>query len=267
MTMQSNTPSRGGSRAGWFALPLGCLVGAIGMLVLVVGVGMPLAIAHRTDLPLERLYGDVAVSLASRQGGNTPNPLGANPRAVEAGRNAYTGSCAVCHGANGDGRGAFGDGLYPPASDLRAHDTQEKSDAQLFWILKNGLSFAGMPAFGQQYDDQTLWALVSYMRTLPKGSGALAVPTPDAAQLALADPNGDPVHRGAAVYFAQGCDKCHGAVGNAPGELRLRGADREAQQVIRRGRQGMPAYNKTQVTDAELNDLVAYMGTFSGQRR
>ena len=144
---------------------------------------------------------------------------------------------------------------------------QEKSDAQLFWILKNGLSFAGMPAFGQQYDDQTLWALVSYMRALPKGSGALAVPTPDATQLAMADPQGDPVHRGAAVYFAQGCANCHGAVGNAPGELRLRGADREAQQAVRQGRNGMPAYNQAQITNAELNDLIAYMGTFAGGRR
>src|SRR5512143_2189411 len=104
----------------------------------------------------------MAVELAvGLQAGSTQNPQGNNPRAVEGGRLSYTGSCAVCHGANGDGKGAFGAVMYPPASDLRAHDTQEKSDAKLFWIIKNGLSFAGMPAFGGQYKDQDIWSMVS----------------------------------------------------------------------------------------------------------
>lgn len=236
-------------------------------MLVVLLVGMPFALAHRRDLPLERLYGDLAVELAVRtQAGNAQNPVAQDRRALASGREAYTGSCAVCHGATGDGRGAFGEGLYPPASDLRTHDTQEKSDAQLFWIIKNGLSFAGMPAFGGQYNDQAIWSLVTYTRSLAStGAQALPIPTPTADQLALVDPAGDAAHRGGAVYYAQGCNLCHGPVGNAPGELGLRGGGREAPEAVRRGRPGMPAYGANLITEAELNDLVAYMNTFSGR--
>ena len=242
-------------------------MGVIATPIGVVLIGMPLALGHRNDLPLETLYGNAAVDLAVKlQAGNQPNPLGQNNRALETGRNAYTGSCAECHGANGDGKGAFGQSLYPPATDLRAHDTQEKSDAQLFWIIKNGLSFAGMPGFASQYDDQTSWAMVSYVRSFGKQAAVpLAVPPPTTAQLAKADPSGDAIARGAAYYFAQGCHECHGAVGNAPGELGLRGGGREASQAVRRGRQGMPAYTVDQLSDAQLNDMIQYMNTFSAR--
>ncbi|MGN6757877.1 MAG: c-type cytochrome, partial [Thermomicrobiales bacterium] len=98
-------------------------------------------------------------------------------------------------------------------------------------------------------------------------SGALAVPTPAAAQLALADPAGNPAAQGAAVYFAQGCQTCHGASGDAPGELRLRGGGREATEAVRNGRRGMPAYSTAQLPDSQLTTLVAYLDTFSGGRR
>jgi mono/diheme cytochrome c family protein len=95
------------------------LLGAVvaGAVALVVAV--PLALTHRQDLPLERAYGAAAVSIVSRiLAGDAANPVANDPRAVATGRNAYTGSCAVCHGAKGDGRGTFGPGTYPDATDL-----------------------------------------------------------------------------------------------------------------------------------------------------
>ncbi len=60
-----------------------------------------------------------------------------------------------------------------------------------------------MPAYRDQYSDQDKWSLVSYLRTLKGDQAALQVPTPTAEQLALADPKGNAVQRGAAVYFSQ----------------------------------------------------------------
>jgi mono/diheme cytochrome c family protein len=266
MTTVHDDPAR---RRRWPLFVLGVILGGGAALLLVLLVGMPLAVGHRNNLPLEKIYGDAAVGLASRaQAGNATDPLAGTSRAITPGREAYTGSCAICHGATGDGKGAFGQALFPPATDLRGHDTQEKSDAQLFWIIKNGLSFAGMPAFGAQYNDQDVWTLVSYTRFLGQaGDKGLAIPTPTGAQLAAADPAGDPAARGAAVYFAQGCQSCHGAVGNAPGELGLRGNSREASQAIRAGRAGMPAYPTERLSDADLANLLAYLGTFTAAPR
>jgi mono/diheme cytochrome c family protein len=268
-TTKESTASRT-RRKNWIGLVAGLVIGGALAMCGVVFVGMPLALGHRNDLPLEKLYGNLAVGIVVRtQAGSAQNPVAQNPRALEAGRAAYTGACSVCHGANGDGSGAFGQAIYPPATDLRAHDTQEKTDAQLFWIIKNGLSFAGMPGFGNQFSDQDIWNLVTYTRSLASPNAArpvVAVPTPTAEQLGMANPNGDATQRGAAVYFASGCNLCHGAVGDAPGELGLRGGGREAQEAVRRGRRGMPAYDQTQISDAQLADLIAYMNTFRGVR-
>ena len=232
-------------------------------------VAGPLAITHRQDLPLERAYGHYAIAVASRlTAGHPRNPLALDPRATATGRDEYTGSCAECHGATGDGKGVFGQATYPPATDLTSADAKEKSDAELFWITKSGLSFTGMPGFADQYDDTQIWALVSYLRALQRGQAdPVVVPTPTRTQLAVADPHGNAVQRGAVVYFASGCQSCHGAIGDAPGNLALSGGGREAGGAVRRGRRGMPAYGPDQIGDAQLADLEAYLSTFAGQQQ
>ena len=140
--MAVNSPPR---RVGWRGLVLGLVVGAVGAVLLMLFVGAPLAVGHRQNSFLERFYGGFAVQVAAwAQGGSTANPVANDRRALVVGRNAFTGSCAQCHGLTGDGKGEFGRATFPPATDLRSDDTQEKSDAQLFWIVKNGLSFTGM---------------------------------------------------------------------------------------------------------------------------
>ena len=231
-------------------------------LVLVLVIALPFALTHRQDLPLERVYGDAAVSLVSRVlGGDATNPVANDQRALSTGRTAYTGSCAVCHGAKGDGRGAFGRSTYPDATDLTA--VRNKTDAQLFWIIKNGLGFTAMPAFGDQYKDDEIWAMVAYIRALQRGNASvLSIPEPSAAQLAAADPAVSRQTRGAAIYFALGCHLCHGPEGDAPGELSIRG--RIETEIVRRGDdRGMPAYGKDVITDAELADLETYLLRFA----
>ena len=238
------------------------LIGAALALVLVLVVALPFALTHRQDLPLERVYGDAAVLVVSRiLGGDAANPVANDPRALSVGRAAYTGSCAVCHGAKGDGRGAFGRSTYPDATDLTG--VTNKSDAQLFWIVKNGLGFTAMPAFASQYKDDQIWAMVAYIRALQRGTAtALAIPEPTEAQLAAADPAVSRQTRGAAIYFALGCHLCHGPEGNAPGDLSIRG--RIETEIVRRGDdRGMPAYGKDVVSDADLADLETYLLRFA----
>lgn len=233
-------------------------------LVIVLVVALPFALTHRQDLPLERVYGDAAVSLVSRVlGGDATNPVANDQRALVTGRAAYTGSCAVCHGAKGDGRGAFGRITYPDATDFTSDAAKSKTDAQLFWIVKNGLGFTAMPAFGGQYNDADIWAIVAYIRHLQSGSAsALSIPEPSLAQLAAADPSASRQTRGAAIYFALGCHLCHGPDGDAPGDLSILG--RIETEIVRRGSdRGMPAYGKDLISDAELADLETYLLRFA----
>jgi mono/diheme cytochrome c family protein len=258
---------RRGISAIWFALGLGAAA-LFGLFLL-----PPLALTHRRDLPLEVRYGRAIVGLVSwLGGGRLRSPVARENRGVlETGRNAYTGSCAICHGASGDGRGVFGSATYPPATSLIDEDVRRRSDGQLFWVIKNGLSFTAMPSFADQYSDQDIWALVIYLRALQAGRAgpAVLVPLPAPEQLAVADPTGDAARRGAAVYFAAGCHLCHGPAGDAPGELALRAQQaRELTEAVRRGRRGMPVYSLDQLSDDQLAALRAYVSTFSsGPRR
>src|SRR2546428_2849501 len=219
------------------------LVGGVVACLLILVFVPPLALLHRQDLPLERRFGALAVAFVARlQAGGATNPFGAGARVSEPARAAYIGSCAVCHGPNGDGRGIFGPDTYPNATDLRGEDAKALSDAELFWITKNGLAFTAMPGFASQYADIDIWDLVSYLRALQDGSARpLSIPAPATAQLAFADPRGRAAQRGAAVYFAAGCAARHRpARGGPPGPPLPR---RLEIPLVREGRRGVPQYH------------------------
>jgi mono/diheme cytochrome c family protein len=80
-------------------------------------------------------------------------------------------ACAGCHGAPGKPPGPIAKGLWPEAPDL-AKTADDWTAAQLYWIIKNGLKFTSMPAWGPTRDDQRLWALTAFVRKLPRMSAS-----------------------------------------------------------------------------------------------
>lgn len=164
------SPARRRVRPAWGSLAGGLLLGSLLTALLVLFVGMPLALTRSTPLPLEEHYAGYALDMAvGRRAGDAANPLAGNAEAIAAGGAAYQKACAGCHAPNGSGRGgaAGGEYFYPPASNLTAPGTRDKSDAELRWIIKEGLAFTGMPGYGARMDDQRIWSIVAYLRTLP----------------------------------------------------------------------------------------------------
>jgi hypothetical protein len=49
---------------------------------------------------------------------------------------------------------------------MRRHTTQDLADGELFYIIKNGIRFTGMPGFGGE--DEENWKLVLFIRHLPE---------------------------------------------------------------------------------------------------
>jgi mono/diheme cytochrome c family protein len=98
-----------------------------------------------------------------------PNPVAATPQALAEGRAHFADHCAICHANDGGGDTEMGRGLYPKAPDMRLAETQSLSDGELFYIIRNGVRFTGMPAWGS-YDpasDDASWKLVLFIRHLP----------------------------------------------------------------------------------------------------
>ena len=92
------------------------------------------------------------------------NPLGPTALNIAEARDHFADHCAFCHANDGTGKTMINEGLYPPAPDLRAEETQHLSDGELMYIIKNGIRFTGMP--GWDGADEDNWKLVLFIRHL-----------------------------------------------------------------------------------------------------
>jgi len=108
-------------------------------------------------------------SLAMHTRGLT-NPVAASPDVVKEGMEHFADHCAVCHGNDGGGDTEMNRGLYPKAPDMRLAATQNLSDAELFYIIENGVRLTGMPGWGNgtKEGETSSWHLVHFIRHLPK---------------------------------------------------------------------------------------------------
>jgi mono/diheme cytochrome c family protein len=44
---------------------------------------------------------------------------------------------------------------------------KKRSDPELYWVIKNGIKMAGVPAFGFTHSEDELWGMVAFVRRLP----------------------------------------------------------------------------------------------------
>jgi len=102
--------------------------------------------------------------------GRAVNAVTATAEVLGRARAHFSDHCAMCHANDGSGETSLGRSLYPKVPDMRQKATQELSDGQIFWIIKNGVRFTGMPAWGAdtEEDDRLTWELVHFIRHLPR---------------------------------------------------------------------------------------------------
>jgi mono/diheme cytochrome c family protein len=139
-------------------------------LVVIVGMGLVEVGARAPVSSLERwLFGTIAERSIARRAASAPSaPVLHDAARVEAGARHYRDLCATCHGGPGMERSPIGAGLNPPAPDL-VEEAGEWSDAELYWIVENGIRMSGMPAFADALTPEQRWAVVAYLRSLPRG--------------------------------------------------------------------------------------------------
>src|SRR5438067_8593206 len=175
--------------------------GTIFLLVLLVILGLLAAAAvsilhdglssRAQPSALETAIARSARKMAAPAGAhNTKNAIADSPQVQREARLHFADHCAICHGNDGSGDTMLGHGLYPKPPDLRASETQNLSDGDIFWIIQNGVRLTGMPAFGgagtehshsehshsnsqsdshsgSESDSDSSWKLVRFIRHLP----------------------------------------------------------------------------------------------------
>jgi predicted CXXCH cytochrome family protein len=99
---------------------------------------------------------------------NEKNPWLPSPELLKVAREDFTARCSICHGNDGSGRTQVGRNLYPKPPDLRLSETQNLTDGQIHYIIKNGVRLTGMPAWENPHwqADSDSWKFVVLIRDL-----------------------------------------------------------------------------------------------------
>lgn len=154
---------------------------------------------------------------------NVTAPPLEDPALIRRGAGHFQGGCAPCHGAPGEPRSPIARQMLPEPPYLADSDqwTQPWTASELFWIVRHGLKYTGMPAWPALEREDEVWAVVAFLRHLPelspeayrlwaRGEAALAARTAEenARLLALSGPVGDSL---------AACARCHGFDGAGVG--------------------------------------------------
>lgn len=106
-------------------------------------------------------------SIQAHAGGIEVPPALTDSGMVANGAWSFGQMCQTCHGAPGINRSVTGDGLTPSPPSLSETAPNWELE-ELFWIVKNGIKMAGMPAYGPTHTDEELWELVGFVEQLPE---------------------------------------------------------------------------------------------------
>jgi cytochrome c553 len=179
----------------------------IGLVVLVSGI-VPIK-ASSDHWPITRWVLDFAssrsVSFHSR---TAPAPELDSREMIVLGAATYDNNCRWCHGVPGLPQPVVASQMTPHPPDLSTA-TRQWSNQELFYILKHGIKFAGMPAWASEHRDSGIWPVVAFLRRMENMDGAeyqdlLAVDT------ARSTSPGDAPIPGLII---EQCAACHGVDG------------------------------------------------------
>ena len=110
----------------------------------------------------------VAAVAFSARAAAPPEPPGFKLKGdAQRGKPLYAKSCALCHGATGDGRGTLP--IKPPPADLRAV-TPKRSDWELYVVIRDGGPVLGlsprMLGWSKTLSDQEIRDTAAYVRSI-----------------------------------------------------------------------------------------------------
>jgi mono/diheme cytochrome c family protein len=186
------------------------------------------------------------------------------------GARLYAENCAVCHGANGNGRvGATLNKDWPSI----------RPDLRIRSVIEEGVPGSPMPAWAREnggpLTDEEIDALTQYILSWetggPRVQAATPTLTPHPPITPIPQVEGNP-NQGAILY-AGNCAVCHGPQGEGRRGATLSQAwpavraDLRVKSTIAQGIPGslMPAWSQENggpLSEEQINDIVAYMQTW-----
>jgi hypothetical protein len=88
-------------------------------------------------------------------------------RLVLSGAGAYETNCRACHGSPSLQNPRVAQAMLPRPPYL-PHTISRWDSVELFYIVKHGIKFTGMPAWPSQQRDDEVWAMVAFLQKFPE---------------------------------------------------------------------------------------------------
>ena len=107
---------------------------------------------------------DASVDRHAPPGHSPVQPTEANLRD---GMHLYQDNCAMCHASPQHPEKKYGHPFYPPAPDF-LKDAPDMEENANFYIIKHGVRWSAMPAWGNTLSDQQIWTLVTFLGHMGK---------------------------------------------------------------------------------------------------
>jgi mono/diheme cytochrome c family protein len=107
------------------------------------------------------------------------DPVKPTATSIADGKQMYGYDCAMCHGADGSGKGDLAADMKLNLKDYRDPAAlKDVTDGEMFYIIQKGKG--DMPSEGNRQKPEGVWNLVNYIRSLSKKSTATAKAKPAA---------------------------------------------------------------------------------------
>jgi len=212
---------------------------------------------RRASLTLLLAMLAVAVPAQAQPRGGLSRPAGESSMSLrELGEQLYAGNCASCHGIDGRGirspRPGSGD-VFGQGPSLRGAGALAAD-----FYLRTGYMPLGDPSDEPtrrpvEFNDREVRALVDYVASFSRGP---AIPSPRPQDGNLADGQ---------HLFTEHCAGCHqvaaqgGFVTGARVPPLGEASARQIAEAVRIGPYLMPRFSKKQISDAELDSIIAYV--------
>ena len=143
--------------------------------ILIVGFGAAVAQQKDTkDKPKDAQSAEPAAAAIPQDDSSKKNPVKPTADGLAEAKKLYGYHCALCHGANGDGKGDLAEQMKLQLSDWRNADALSKyTDGALFYIITNGRGKM-VGGEGDRTKEEIRWNLVSYVRAFAKKADTAA---------------------------------------------------------------------------------------------
>ncbi len=95
------------------------------------------------------------------------NPLTPTDSNLEDGMKLYTMNCALCHGGLDRKPSTLANSFYPPPPNL-VSDPPDDPEWHIFYTIRTGVRYTGMPAWDKTLTDQDMWKIASFLSHMDK---------------------------------------------------------------------------------------------------